>query len=64
MLTPADVYFGSAKTILNDRRRVLEAAYNKNPERFPLGMPQPAALPDAVYINPPSAEGNTEEIAH
>jgi hypothetical protein len=27
-------------------------------------MPQPAALPDAVYINPPSAEGNTQEIAH
>ena len=52
-LTPADVYLGAAQTMLNDRRCVLEAAYNKNPERFPLGMPQPADLPQAVYINPP-----------
>ena len=65
MLTPADVYFGSAQTILTDRRRVLEAAYKKNPERFPLGKPQPHTLPEAVYINPPSTEGrDAEEIAH
>ncbi len=68
MLTPADVYFGSAQTILNDRRRVLEAAYHKNPERFPSGKPKPYPLPEAVYINPPSTDTavgqDAEEIAH
>ena len=64
MLTPADVHFGCAQTILTDRRRVLDAAYDKNPERFPLGKPRPATLPEAVYINPPSTEGSNKEIAH
>jgi putative transposase len=64
MLTPADVYFGSAETVLADRRNVLEAAYDKNPERFPLGKPRPRTLPDVVYINPPEAGGQTEEVAH
>ena len=65
MLTPANVYFGCAKNILVARQRVLEAAYDKTPERFPLGRPRPPILPEAVYINPPSAEGNdAEEVAH
>lgn len=57
MLTPADVYFGSAKTILADRLRVLGDAFAKHPERFPRGMPRPPQLPEIVYINPPQDEG-------
>jgi len=64
MLTPADVYFGRAKTILAQRQRVLQRAYDKHPERFVSGQPQPVILPDAVYINPPSIEEhNSQEIA-
>jgi putative transposase len=53
MLTPADVYFGRAEGLLTDRRQVLANAYRLHPERFPRGCPVPAALPEAVYINPP-----------
>ena len=68
MLTPADVYFGCAPTVLSERLQVLEGAYDKHPERFPRGKPRPAALPQAVYINPPNAENaagdNPQETAH
>jgi len=55
MLTPADVYFGRAATILTQRQQVLDLAYDARPDRFPRGRPQTLALPDAVYINPPQA---------
>jgi hypothetical protein len=33
---------------------VLAAAYARHPERFVNGQPQPADLPTAVWINPPT----------
>jgi putative transposase len=56
MLTPADVYFGRAATILAQRQQVLDQAYDARPDRFPRGRPRVPALPDAVYINPPQAD--------
>ena len=53
LLTPADVHFGRAHEVLDQRRQVLYAAYQKNPERFVKGMSIPAQLPLAVWINPP-----------
>jgi putative transposase len=53
LLTPADVHFGRAQQILQQRQQVLEMAYQKHPERFVKGLPQPARLPEAVWINPP-----------
>jgi len=35
------------------RDRVLSAAYAAHPERFVKGRPQPADLPNAVWIKPP-----------
>ena len=33
----------------------LAEAFAKNPERFPKGLPQPKAVPTAVWINPPGS---------
>ena len=52
-LTPADVHHGRAAERLAQRRRVLEAAYARNPERFVHGEPTLAAPQPAVWINPP-----------
>lgn len=54
LLTPADVHFGRAEAMLDQRQQVLQIAYQKNPERFVKGPPRPAQLPAAVWINPPA----------
>jgi putative transposase len=53
LLTPADVHYGRAEAILQQRQQVLHAAYAAHPERFVKGPPRPAPLPTAVWINPP-----------
>jgi putative transposase len=53
MLTPAAVHSGLGAAVLERRRVVLEAAYARRPERFVRGVPKPAELPDAVWINKP-----------
>lgn len=55
LLTPADVHFGRAQAILDQRQQVLQIAYQKNPERFVKGLSSPAQLPKAVWINPPAS---------
>jgi hypothetical protein len=62
LLTPADVHFGRAQTILDQRQQVLHAAYLKNPERFVKGPSIPTQVPTAVWINPPNAQPNGETI--
>ncbi len=54
--TPASVHYGLAAGIREQRADVLAAAYAAHPERFIRAMPQPPALPTAVWINPPSPE--------
>jgi len=53
LLTPADVHFCRAEDVLQKRQAVLQAAYQKTPERFVKGAPHPIQLPKAVWINPP-----------
>ena len=53
-LTPADVHYGCAATILEARYRTRLAAFTAHPERFVNGSPRPETLPTAVWINPPS----------
>lgn len=55
LLTPADVHFGRAAEVLLQRQSVLQQAYDRHPERFVRGLPHPTPLPEAVWINPPSA---------
>ena len=52
-LTPAVVHVGQAATVRAHRQQVLAVAYAVHPERFVTGRPHPAALPTAVWINPP-----------
>lgn len=64
LLTPADVHYGRAEEIIHQRQQVLQAAYQKNPERFVQGPPKPPELPTEVWINPPkkSAKDTQETI--
>jgi putative transposase len=51
--TPADVHFGRAEAVREQRALVLEAAYAAHPERFVGKPPQPPALPSVAWINEP-----------
>jgi putative transposase len=63
LLTPADVHFRRAEAVLQKRQAVLQAAYEKTPERFVKGTPHPSPLPKAVWINPPRSR-TTAFIEH
>jgi putative transposase len=67
-LTPFVVHYGLADGVREKRKQVLAAAFAAHPERFVKGAPQPADLPQAVWINPPArkttpqdAPGSTQE---
>jgi len=62
-LTPAMVHGRRAEGVREQRQVVLAAAYAAHPERFVRGMPQPAALPTAVWINPPPHTSGRPEAA-
>lgn len=62
LMTPHAVHYGLADEIFERRQRVLEAAYQSNPERFVRGMPKPPRVPTAAWINPP-ASGPSDTIA-
>jgi len=52
-LTPEDVHYGRAESVLAHRQRVLDQAYAKNPERFVRARPTTPALPGPAWINQP-----------
>jgi len=53
-LTPADVHYGRAPTILAGRHQTRLTAYAAHPERFVQGPPRLETLPEAVWINAPT----------
>lgn len=55
-LTPEVVHNGQADEVLETRHRLLMSSYERNPVRFSAGPPRRRKLPNAVYINPPSAD--------
>ena len=57
LFTPHDVHYGLAEAKREQRARVLADAFARNPGRFPNGLPQPKAVPTAVWINPPKPDG-------
>ena len=59
LLTPSTVHYGQAERVVAARRETLLAACRANPERFVRRPPQPPALPERVWINPP-VEKTTE----
>jgi len=52
--TPADVHYGRAGKLREQRNNTLIAAYTAHPERFVRKQPIAPRLPEAVWINPPS----------
>ena len=62
LLTPETVHYGRASEVTEDRAATLLQAYQTHPERFVRGAPTPLPPPEAVWINPPKAEENSEEL--
>lgn len=54
LLTPADVHFGRAASIITARQVVLDAAYAEHPERFVRHPPRHPTPPEVAWINPPA----------
>ena len=54
MLTPVTVHYGRAAETLAARQKTLNVAFAAHPERFVRKPPVPMALPEAVWINPPT----------
>lgn len=54
MHTPADMHYGRAEVIHEQRTRVLATAYLLHPERFVRKLPEPPALPTVAWINKPT----------
>ena len=59
--TPADVHYGRAGVLREQRAEVLTAAYATHPERFVRKPPQPPRLPVAAWINKPQEEVTTAQ---
>jgi len=65
LLTPEVVHYGRANAILDERQRILTAAYLEHPDRFVRRPPTPPPLPTAVWINPPKPEPEeVRAVAH
>ncbi len=63
-LTPEMVHYGHADDVINARRVVLHDAYDAHPERFVNKKSEPAPLPEAVWINKPEREAESEVVLH
>ena len=62
LLTPSSLHYGLAPEIIEARSQTLEKAWLLHPERFVKGMPVPAKVPQAVWINrPPRAAEQKNE---
>ena len=59
-LTPYEVHYGLAQKRREQRAGVLKEAFEKNPQRFVRGLPEPALLPTAAWINQPKEMFRTE----
>ena len=58
--TPADVHYGRAEAIQEQRAAVLDTAYLVHPERFVHKPPTPPPLPQMAWINKPEEETRTQ----
>jgi len=53
LMTPAAIHFGRAEKLTQHRHQTLQRVYQRHPERFVKGPPQPLKPPNAVWINKP-----------
>lgn len=61
LLTPESVHYGEDQKILRQRAAVLATAFKKHPQRFKGKIPQPLAVPNAAWINPPKLQATNEK---
>ena len=61
LLTPEMVHCGTAGEVVEQRQKVLDAAYARTPERFTHARPKHPPQPKAAWINPPSKAIATEQ---
>jgi putative transposase len=59
--TPADVHYGRAELVREQRGLVLNAAYAAHPERFVRKAPTPPELPTVAWINRPEEATTTAQ---
>jgi putative transposase len=59
--TPADVHYGRAELVREQRAQVLTAAYAADPERCVRKAPEPPALPTVAWINEPKEDATTAQ---
>jgi putative transposase len=52
-MTPDQVHYGQAKKVYVARQKILDLAFDANPERFVKMKPKPPTKPSAVWINTP-----------
>jgi putative transposase len=64
LLTPDMLHYGMAPMVIEQRQKVLDQAYARNPERFPHARPKHPPQPTAVWINPPKLATATEGNLH
>ncbi len=53
MMTPETVHTGRSEKVITHRKQVLQQAFQRNPERFVKGAPDPKGVPEEVWINKP-----------
>ncbi len=56
LMTPYVVHYGQASVCNSARQITLDSAYTAHPERFVKGKPKTLPLPEAAWINKPSAD--------
>jgi putative transposase len=61
LVTPASFHYGLADGIIASRTNTLDLAFAATPERFVNGVPRPANLPTAAWINPPTSSPPNEK---
>lgn len=61
-LTPESIHYGFAENILENRKKVLLNAFEKNPKRFRSKKPKLKNLPKSVWINKPDNIKNKEKF--
>jgi len=64
LLTPDMLHYGMAGQVIKQRQKVLDQAYDRNPERFTHARPKHPPQPTAVWINPPTQAIATEPNLH
>ncbi len=62
LLTPEMVHYGKADQIVQNRKNTLLKAYQAHPERFVRKLPEPLAILEAVWINPPENKERRLEL--